>query len=89
MRAPRQPIDRGCSLRAADRRSSALQRSKQTVTVPKSSVGVVLSISDSENAPEDEDDLYAVIYALEDNCAGGKIYQDLMRAEQPPPLVLV
>lgn len=44
---------------------------------------------DSENAPEDEDGLYAVVYGLEDNGTGGKIYEDLMRAEQPPPLVLV
>lgn len=50
---------------------------------------VFLSLSDSENAPEDEDDLYAVVCGLEDNCTGGKIYEDLMRAEQPPPLVLV
>lgn len=48
-----------------------------------------LSVFDSENAPEDEDDLYAVVYGLEDNCTGGSVYEDLMRAEQPPPLVLV
>lgn len=50
---------------------------------------VFLSISDSENAPEDEDDLYADVYGLEDNCTDGKIYEDLMKAEQPPPPVLV
>lgn len=48
-----------------------------------------LSVFDSENAPEDEDDLYAAVYGLEDNCTGGSVYEDLMRAEQPPPLVLV
>nr|CAC87124.1 vav-3 protein [Tetraodon nigroviridis]CAD27362.1 vav-3 protein [Tetraodon nigroviridis] len=41
-----------------------------------------------ENAPEDAEDLYAAVYGLEDDCTGGKIYEDLMRAEQPPPLVL-
>ncbi|XP_056913879.1 guanine nucleotide exchange factor VAV3-like isoform X5 [Takifugu flavidus] len=41
-----------------------------------------------ENAPEDEDDLYAAVYGMDDNCTDGKIYEDLMRAEQPPPLVL-
>uniref|UniRef100_H2U1H6 Vav 3 guanine nucleotide exchange factor b n=1 Tax=Takifugu rubripes TaxID=31033 RepID=H2U1H6_TAKRU len=34
----------------------------------------------------DEDDLYAAVYGMDDNCTGGKIYEDLMRAEQPPPL---
>ncbi|CAG07153.1 unnamed protein product, partial [Tetraodon nigroviridis] len=42
----------------------------------------------NENAPEDAEDLYAAVYGLEDDCTGGKIYEDLMRAEQPPPLVL-
>lgn len=44
---------------------------------------------DSENAPEDEDDLYAAVYRLEEDNAGGEIYEDLMRTEQPPPLVLL
>ncbi|KAM9720016.1 guanine nucleotide exchange factor VAV3-like isoform 2-T2 [Menidia menidia] len=39
-----------------------------------------------ENVPEDEDDLYAAVYGLEDNYAGGDIYEDLMRTEQHPPL---
>uniref|UniRef100_A0A671YBS7 Vav 3 guanine nucleotide exchange factor b n=1 Tax=Sparus aurata TaxID=8175 RepID=A0A671YBS7_SPAAU len=42
---------------------------------------------DSENAPEDEDDLYAAVYGLEEDYAGGEIYEDLMRTEQNPPLV--
>uniref|UniRef100_A0A669BBI1 Vav 3 guanine nucleotide exchange factor b n=1 Tax=Oreochromis niloticus TaxID=8128 RepID=A0A669BBI1_ORENI len=41
----------------------------------------------SESVPEDEDDLYAAVYGLEDDYAGGEIYEDLMRTEQPPPLV--
>uniref|UniRef100_A0AAX7V7U0 Vav 3 guanine nucleotide exchange factor b n=1 Tax=Astatotilapia calliptera TaxID=8154 RepID=A0AAX7V7U0_ASTCA len=39
------------------------------------------------NVPEDEDDLYAAVYGLEDDYAGGEIYEDLMRTEQLPPLV--
>ncbi|XP_070774652.1 guanine nucleotide exchange factor VAV3-like [Enoplosus armatus] len=39
-----------------------------------------------ENAPEDEDDLYAAVYGLEEEYAGGEIYEDLMRTEQHPPL---
>ncbi|XP_026006293.1 guanine nucleotide exchange factor VAV3-like isoform X3 [Astatotilapia calliptera] len=39
-----------------------------------------------ENVPEDEDDLYAAVYGLEDDYAGGEIYEDLMRTEQLPPL---
>ncbi|XP_030259691.1 guanine nucleotide exchange factor VAV3-like isoform X1 [Sparus aurata] len=39
-----------------------------------------------ENAPEDEDDLYAAVYGLEEDYAGGEIYEDLMRTEQNPPL---
>uniref|UniRef100_A0AAX7UAD3 Vav 3 guanine nucleotide exchange factor b n=1 Tax=Astatotilapia calliptera TaxID=8154 RepID=A0AAX7UAD3_ASTCA len=38
------------------------------------------------NVPEDEDDLYAAVYGLEDDYAGGEIYEDLMRTEQLPPL---
>uniref|UniRef100_A0A3P8PB15 Vav 3 guanine nucleotide exchange factor b n=1 Tax=Astatotilapia calliptera TaxID=8154 RepID=A0A3P8PB15_ASTCA len=34
----------------------------------------------------DEDDLYAAVYGLEDDYAGGEIYEDLMRTEQLPPL---
>lgn len=41
----------------------------------------------SENSPEDEDDLYAAVYGLEEDYAGGEIYEDLMRTEQHPPLV--
>ncbi|XP_039999043.1 guanine nucleotide exchange factor VAV3-like isoform X4 [Xiphias gladius] len=41
-----------------------------------------------ENVLEDEgeDDLYAAVYGLEEDYAGGEIYEDLMRTEQPPPL---
>ncbi|XP_034559262.1 guanine nucleotide exchange factor VAV3-like [Notolabrus celidotus] len=39
-----------------------------------------------ENALEDEDDLYAAVYGLEEDNAGGEIYEDLMRTEQQPPL---
>lgn len=44
-------------------------------------------VLDSENAPEDEDELYAAVYGLEEDYAGGEIYEDLMRTEQYPPLV--
>ncbi|XP_026230101.1 guanine nucleotide exchange factor VAV3-like isoform X2 [Anabas testudineus] len=39
-----------------------------------------------ENAPVDDDDLYAAVYGLEEDYAGGEIYEDLMRTEQQPPL---
>ncbi|XP_047223544.1 guanine nucleotide exchange factor VAV3-like isoform X3 [Girardinichthys multiradiatus] len=39
-----------------------------------------------ENVPEDEDDLYAAVYGLEEEYAGGEIYADLMRTEQHAPL---
>ncbi|XP_049888436.1 guanine nucleotide exchange factor VAV3-like isoform X2 [Epinephelus moara] len=39
-----------------------------------------------ENVPEDEDDLYAAVYGVEEDYAGGEIYEDLMRTEQLPPL---
>ncbi|CAK6965626.1 guanine nucleotide exchange factor VAV3-like [Scomber scombrus] len=39
-----------------------------------------------ENVPEDEDELYAAVYGLEEDYAGGEIYEDLMRTEQHPPL---
>ncbi|XP_053738362.1 guanine nucleotide exchange factor VAV3-like isoform X5 [Synchiropus splendidus] len=39
-----------------------------------------------ENVPEDEDDLYATVYKLEEDYAGGEIYEDLMRIDQHPPL---
>lgn len=39
-----------------------------------------------ENVPDDEDDLYAAVYGLEDDYAGGEIYEDLMRTDQHPPL---
>ncbi|XP_051809546.1 guanine nucleotide exchange factor VAV3-like [Acanthochromis polyacanthus] len=39
-----------------------------------------------ESVPEDEDDLYAAVYGLEEDYAGGEIYEDLMRTEQHPPL---
>ena len=45
-------------------------------------------VHNSENVPEDEDDLYAAVYGLEEDYAGGEIYEDLMRTEQQPPLVL-
>ncbi|KAM4605318.1 guanine nucleotide exchange factor VAV3-like [Polymixia lowei] len=38
-----------------------------------------------ENAPEDEEDLYAAVYALEEDYDGGEIYEDLMRTEQQAP----
>ncbi|XP_049454673.1 guanine nucleotide exchange factor VAV3-like isoform X3 [Epinephelus fuscoguttatus] len=39
-----------------------------------------------ENVPEDEDDLYAAVYGVEEDYAGGEIYEDLMRTELHPPL---
>uniref|UniRef100_A0A7N8X4Y6 Vav 3 guanine nucleotide exchange factor b n=1 Tax=Mastacembelus armatus TaxID=205130 RepID=A0A7N8X4Y6_9TELE len=39
-----------------------------------------------QNVPEDEDELYAAVYGLEEDYAGGEIYEDLMRTEQQPPL---
>ncbi|XP_075954838.1 guanine nucleotide exchange factor VAV3-like isoform X2 [Anarhichas minor] len=39
-----------------------------------------------ENAPDDDDDLYAAVYGLEEDSADGEIYEDLMRNEQHPPL---
>ncbi|XP_024860593.1 guanine nucleotide exchange factor VAV3 isoform X2 [Kryptolebias marmoratus] len=39
-----------------------------------------------ENVPEDEDDLYAAVYGLEEQNAGGEIYEDLMKTEQHPTL---
>ncbi|KAM6919002.1 guanine nucleotide exchange factor VAV3-like isoform 2-T2 [Xenentodon cancila] len=39
-----------------------------------------------ENVPEDEDELYAAVYGLEDDYTGGEIYEDLMRTGQHPPL---
>uniref|UniRef100_A0A8C3B1E5 Vav 3 guanine nucleotide exchange factor b n=1 Tax=Cyclopterus lumpus TaxID=8103 RepID=A0A8C3B1E5_CYCLU len=50
-----------------------------------SSITVCACMCDSENAPEDEDDLYAAVYGLEEDYAGGEIYEDLMRNEQHPP----
>lgn len=47
----------------------------------------IFCVCHSENVPEDEDDLYAAVYGLEDDYAGGEIYEDLMRTEQLPPLV--
>ncbi|XP_008275390.1 guanine nucleotide exchange factor VAV3-like isoform X3 [Stegastes partitus] len=38
-----------------------------------------------ESVPEDEDDLYAAVYGMEDDYAGGEIYEDLMRTEPHPP----
>nr|XP_057917275.1 guanine nucleotide exchange factor VAV3-like isoform X2 [Doryrhamphus excisus] len=35
-----------------------------------------------ENATENEDDLYAAVYGLEEMCEGGEIYEDLMRTEE-------
>lgn len=51
-------------------------------------VSLCVDVFGSENAPEDEDDLYASVYGLEEEYAGGEIYEDLMRTEQQPPLVL-
>ncbi|XP_075878053.1 guanine nucleotide exchange factor VAV3b isoform X2 [Nelusetta ayraudi] len=42
-----------------------------------------------ENCLQDEDELYSDVYGLEDVYAGGEIYEDLMRIEQPPPQVEV
>ncbi|KAM6989223.1 guanine nucleotide exchange factor VAV3b isoform 2-T2 [Tautogolabrus adspersus] len=39
-----------------------------------------------ENAMEDEDDLYAAVYGVEEDYAGGEIYEDLMRTGQHPSL---
>ncbi|XP_029971415.1 guanine nucleotide exchange factor VAV3-like isoform X1 [Salarias fasciatus] len=39
-----------------------------------------------ESVLEDEGDLYAAVYGLEEDYAGGEIYEDLMRTEQLPPL---
>lgn len=50
---------------------------------------ILMCVCDSENTPEDEDDLYAAVYGMEEDYAGGEIYEDLMRTEQPPPLVLL
>uniref|UniRef100_A0A8C6PD24 Vav 3 guanine nucleotide exchange factor b n=1 Tax=Nothobranchius furzeri TaxID=105023 RepID=A0A8C6PD24_NOTFU len=38
------------------------------------------------NIPEDEDDLYAAVYGLDQEYAGGEIYEDLMKTEQQLPL---
>ena len=51
-------------------------------------VCVCVRVFHSENVPEDEDELYAAVYGLEEDYAGGEIYEDLMRTEQHPPLVL-
>uniref|UniRef100_A0A3Q3XFU8 Uncharacterized protein n=1 Tax=Mola mola TaxID=94237 RepID=A0A3Q3XFU8_MOLML len=48
---------------------------------------VNMCVYDSENSLEDEDNLYAAVYKMEDDYTGGEIYEDLMRMEQPPPLV--
>ncbi|KAM9322710.1 guanine nucleotide exchange factor VAV3-like isoform 2-T2 [Pholidichthys leucotaenia] len=42
-----------------------------------------------ESVPEDEDELYAAVYSLEEDYARGEIYEDLMRTEQVPPLQAV
>uniref|UniRef100_A0A665WYJ6 Guanine nucleotide exchange factor VAV3-like n=1 Tax=Echeneis naucrates TaxID=173247 RepID=A0A665WYJ6_ECHNA len=39
----------------------------------------------SENILEDEDDLYAAVYGMDEDYARGEIYEDLMRTEQHPP----
>ncbi|XP_028329111.1 guanine nucleotide exchange factor VAV3-like isoform X2 [Gouania willdenowi] len=39
-----------------------------------------------ETVPEDEDDLYAAVYGLEEDYASGEIYEDLMRTEEHQPL---
>uniref|UniRef100_A0A665WYG4 Guanine nucleotide exchange factor VAV3-like n=1 Tax=Echeneis naucrates TaxID=173247 RepID=A0A665WYG4_ECHNA len=38
-----------------------------------------------ENILEDEDDLYAAVYGMDEDYARGEIYEDLMRTEQHPP----
>ncbi|XP_067108736.1 guanine nucleotide exchange factor VAV3b isoform X1 [Osmerus mordax] len=38
-----------------------------------------------ENVPEDEEDLYAAVYRLDEDDEGGEIYEDLMRTELFPP----
>uniref|UniRef100_A0A3Q1JGX0 Vav 3 guanine nucleotide exchange factor b n=1 Tax=Anabas testudineus TaxID=64144 RepID=A0A3Q1JGX0_ANATE len=43
-------------------------------------------LNSCDNAPVDDDDLYAAVYGLEEDYAGGEIYEDLMRTEQQPPL---
>uniref|UniRef100_A0A8C5I3H5 Guanine nucleotide exchange factor VAV3-like n=1 Tax=Gouania willdenowi TaxID=441366 RepID=A0A8C5I3H5_GOUWI len=43
-------------------------------------------VCDSETVPEDEDDLYAAVYGLEEDYASGEIYEDLMRTEEHQPL---
>uniref|UniRef100_A0A8C6UJ98 Vav 3 guanine nucleotide exchange factor b n=1 Tax=Neogobius melanostomus TaxID=47308 RepID=A0A8C6UJ98_9GOBI len=42
-----------------------------------------------ENAPEDEDELYAAVYGYEEDYAGGEIYEDLMRTDLQSPLAEV
>uniref|UniRef100_A0A672JMI6 Guanine nucleotide exchange factor VAV3-like n=1 Tax=Salarias fasciatus TaxID=181472 RepID=A0A672JMI6_SALFA len=49
-------------------------------------VSVCAFVRDSESVLEDEGDLYAAVYGLEEDYAGGEIYEDLMRTEQLPPL---
>ncbi|XP_068197474.1 guanine nucleotide exchange factor VAV3-like isoform X2 [Antennarius striatus] len=39
-----------------------------------------------EKAPEDEGELYAAVYGLEEDGTGEEIYEDLMRTEQSAPL---
>ncbi|XP_064816374.1 guanine nucleotide exchange factor VAV3-like [Oncorhynchus masou masou] len=39
-----------------------------------------------ENVLEDEEELYAPVYGLDDTDEGGEIYEDLMRTEQHPTL---
>lgn len=48
-----------------------------------------MCVCESENCLQDEDELYSDVYGLEDVYAGGEIYEDLMRIEQPPPQVLL
>ncbi|KAJ7983438.1 hypothetical protein DPEC_G00378580, partial [Dallia pectoralis] len=39
-----------------------------------------------ENAPEDDEDLYASVYGMDISDDGGEIYEDLMRTETHPTL---
>lgn len=48
---------------------------------------LITCVCNSENTLEDEDELYAAVYGLEEQYAGGEIYEDLMKTE--PQLTLV
>uniref|UniRef100_A0AAQ5YWF7 Vav 3 guanine nucleotide exchange factor b n=1 Tax=Amphiprion ocellaris TaxID=80972 RepID=A0AAQ5YWF7_AMPOC len=52
----------------------------------KSDLFEAFDLFDVRDFVKDEDDLYAAVYGLEEDYAGGEIYEDLMRTEQHPPL---